>query len=112
MLRLRYQGATSIPVEAECIAPDALAGKSINEIAALSVQHGNASASLGEFFHIEGDAGDGNIVVEGDCRRVKRLGAHMTKGRLTIHGSAGMHTGAEMRGGVLHVYGQVDDWAG
>lgn len=112
MLRLRYQGTTSIPIEAECITPDTLAGKVIAEIAALTVQHGNTSVPVGEFFAIEGDAGDGNIVIEGDCGRVKRLGAGMTKGRLTIHGNAGMHTGAEMRGGLLHVYGRAGDWAG
>ena len=112
MLHLRYHGATSIPLEAECITPDTLAGKSAAEIARLAVQHGNTSVSLGEFFDIAGDASDGDIVVEGDCGRVKWLGARMTKGRLSIHGEAGMHTGAEMKGGVLHVYGQAGDWAG
>ncbi|HTU20615.1 MAG TPA: formylmethanofuran dehydrogenase subunit C [Gemmataceae bacterium] len=112
MLRLRYHGVTTIPIEAECITPDTLAGKSAAEIAALPVQHGNASVPLSEFFHIEGDPNDGDIVIEGDCGRVKWLGADMTRGRLTIHGNAGMHTGAEMKGGALHVYGQAGDWAG
>ncbi len=112
MLRLRYHGATPIPIEAECITPDNLIGKSIAEIAALPVQHGNASIPLGEFFHVEGDAGDSDIVVEGDCGRVKSLGAGMTTGRLTIHGDAGMHVGAAMIGGVLHVHGRAGDWVG
>jgi formylmethanofuran dehydrogenase subunit C len=112
MLRLRYHGATSSPIEAECISPDTLAGKSAAEIAALPVQHGNRSVPLGEFLAIEGDPSDGDIVVEGDCSKVKWLGAGMTRGRLTIHGDAGMHTGAEMKGGVLHVFGQAGDWAG
>jgi hypothetical protein len=38
--------------------PDTLAGKSLAEIAALPVQHGNAPAALREFLKIEGDAGD------------------------------------------------------
>jgi formylmethanofuran dehydrogenase subunit C len=112
MLRLRYYGSTSIPLEAECLTPDVLIGKSTAAIATLPVQHGNVSVALGEFFHIDGDAGDGNIVIEGDCGRVKWLGAGMTRGRLTIHGNAGMHMGAEMKGGVLHVHGQAGDWAG
>lgn len=112
MLRLRYHGSTSIPIEAECITPDRLLGKSVAEIAALPVHHGNLSVPLGEFFHVEGDAGDGDIVVEGDCDRVKWLGAGMSRGRLAIHGNAGMHLGAEMKGGVLQVYGQAGDWAG
>jgi formylmethanofuran dehydrogenase subunit C len=112
MLLLRYDDATSIPIEAECITPDHLAGKSAAEIAALPLQHGNREVALGELFRIEGDAGDGDIVIEGDCGRVKWLGARMTRGRLTIHGNAGMHVGAEMKGGVLEVYGQAGDWAG
>jgi formylmethanofuran dehydrogenase subunit C len=112
MLRLTYTGATTIPVEAECITPDQLAGKSAAEIAALPVQHGNAPAPLGEFFRVAGDAADQDIVLEGDCSRVKWVGAGMTAGRLTVEGNVGMHAGAEMRGGSLEVKGGAGDWLG
>jgi formylmethanofuran dehydrogenase subunit C len=112
MLRLRYTGTTTVPVEAECVTPDNLAGKSAAEVAALPVQHGNAAGALGDFFRVEGDAGDGEVEVEGDCSRVKWLGAGMTRGRLTVRGHAGMHTGAEMRGGEVHVHCNVGDWVG
>src|SRR5438270_599116 len=105
MLRLQYVGDTKIPVEAECLTPDELAGKSAGEIAALRVQHGNAALALGEFFRIEGDAADRDIVIEGDCSRVKWIGAGMTSGRIAIHGNAGMHLGSEMRGGEIVVHG-------
>ncbi|HEY7309244.1 MAG TPA: formylmethanofuran dehydrogenase subunit C [Gemmataceae bacterium] len=112
MLRLRYHGTTTIPIEAECVTPDNLADKTAAEIAALPVQHGNAQVPLGEFFRVEGDPGDGEVVIEGDCGRVKWLGAEMTRGRLTIHGNAGMHLGAEMKGGEIHVHGSAGDWVG
>jgi formylmethanofuran dehydrogenase subunit C len=112
MLRLTYQSTTTIPVEAECLTPDNLAGKSLAEIAALPVQHGNAQMPLGEFFAVEGDAGDREIVIEGDCSRVKWIGANMTGGRITIHGNAGMHLGAEMTGGEIQVHGDAGDWVG
>jgi formylmethanofuran dehydrogenase subunit C len=112
MLRLTYKGSTTIPVEAECLTPDQLAGKSVSEIAALKVQHGNREEALGEFFSVAGDAGDRDIVVEGDCTRVKWIGAGMAGGRLTIHGHAGMHLGAELRGGEINVHGNVGDWVG
>src|SRR5437660_5320930 len=101
MLRLKYLGNTSIPVEAEAITPDNFAGKSVAEIAALPVQHGNAQAPLGEFFTVEGNAEDREIVLEGDCSRVKLMGAAMTSGRITVHGDVGMHLGAEMTGGEI-----------
>ncbi len=112
MLRLRYRGTTTIPVEAECLTPDNLAGKSLQEIAALPVQFGNASAPLGDFFSVEGDSVDKEIVIEGDCGGVKRIGAGMASGRLAVRGNVGMHVGAEMTGGEIHVYGRAGDWAG
>ncbi len=112
MLLLRYRGSTTIPIEAECLTPDNVAGKSLAEVAALLVQHGNAEVALAEFFALSGDAGDGEIRIEGDCSRVKWIGAGMTRGRVTVHGNAGMHLGAEMAGGELVVYGNVGDWAG
>lgn len=112
MLTLRYRGTTTIPVEAEAITPDNLAGKTPAEIAALSVQHGNAPAPLGEFFTIEGDAADRQIVLEGDCSRVKWIGAGMTTGKITVHGNVGMHLGSEMKGGEIEVHGNASDWVG
>jgi formylmethanofuran dehydrogenase subunit C len=112
MLTLRYHGTTAIPVEAEIVTPDRLADKSPAEIAKLPVQHGNAVVPLGEFFTVTGDASDRDIVIEGDCSRVKHLGAGMRTGRVTVRGNVGMHVGAEMRGGEIHVHGHAGDWAG
>src|SRR5262245_34429364 len=112
MLTLRYRGTTTVPVEAECITPQNLASKSAAEIAALLVQHGNAPAPLGEFFTVEGSAEDGDILIEGDCARVKLIGAGMSGERITIRGNAGMHLGAEMTGGEIRVHGNAGDWVG
>jgi formylmethanofuran dehydrogenase subunit C len=107
-LRLREQPA--LPLEADVLCPDRLAGASREEIEALPVRHGNERTRLGEFFAVSG-AGD-DIRLEGDLSRVKFVGAGMTAGRLTVAGDLGMHAGAAMRGGELHVEGDADDWAG
>jgi formylmethanofuran dehydrogenase subunit C len=112
MLVLQYQSTTTIPVEAECLTPDQLLGKSAAEIAALPVQHGNAEAPLSEFFTVSGDASDGEIVIEGDCSRVKLIGTNMTRGRIQVRGNVGMHLGAEMKGGEIQVFGNAGDWVG
>jgi formylmethanofuran dehydrogenase subunit C len=78
----------------------------------LPLQHGNAQVPLAEFFTVEGDAGDGHIRIEGDCSRVKLVGAGMTTGRITIHGNIGMHLGAEMSGGEIQLHGHAGDWVG
>lgn len=112
MLTLTYRSTTTIPVEAESIRPDALAGKFLAEIAKLPVQHGNAQVPLGEFFAVSGEAVDGEVLLEGDCRRLKWVGAGMASGRLTIRGPIGMHLGAEMTGGEITVFGDAADWVG
>jgi formylmethanofuran dehydrogenase subunit C len=112
MLKLRYKGTSLIPVEAECLTPDALAGKSVTEIAKLPLQHGNARVPLAELFDVSGPADDGELAIEGDCSRVKWIGARMTRGRLTVDGDAGMHLGAEMAGGEIHLRGNAAEWLG
>src|SRR5690242_1638744 len=109
-LRCTYTGA--VPIEAECVAPDRLAGLSAAQVAAQPVQHGNAAAVLRDFFTVTGDPSDGEVLIEGDCRRVKWLGAKMAGGRLTIRGDAGMHLGSGMIGGAIEVFGNADDWLG
>ena len=112
MLRLTCFSTTTIPIEAGCITPNGLAGKTAAEITALPVQHGNAAAPLGEFFRVEGDAADQNIVLDGDCSRVKWIGAGMASGKITIASNVGMHLGAEMRGGSIDLTGNAGDWVG
>ena len=110
-LTLSLREQPTVPLEAEGLSPDRLAGLRRAEVEALSVWHGNRRAQLADFFTVSG-SGDQELRIEGDLRRVKFLGAGMTAGRLTVTGDAGMHTGAEMRGGELVVEGDVGDFAG
>jgi formylmethanofuran dehydrogenase subunit C len=111
MLQLRCNYTGSIPVEAPCVAPDRLAGMSTAAIARLPVQHGNATAVLGDFFAITGNAANADVVIEGDCNRIKWLGTKMAGGQLTIRGNAGTHLGSAMTSGAIEVHGNADDWA-
>jgi len=117
---LRLREPTTIPIEADSICPDHFAGYSRAEIEALPAYYGRRKVTLGDLFTVEGEHSD-NIIVEGDrsaersrqslCH-VKRIGQGMSRGRITIHGDAGMHLGAEMCGGEILVNGDVDGWAG
>jgi formylmethanofuran dehydrogenase subunit C len=110
-LTLSLREQPTVPLEAEGLSPDRLAGLRHAEVEALPVWHGNRRAQLADFFTVSGD-GDEEVRVEGNLRSVKFIGAGMTAGRLTVTGDAGMHTGAEMRGGELVVEGDVGDFAG
>src|SRR5262249_19985410 len=112
MIALRLKRAPSVPLEAEVITPDAIAGLPLSRIAELPVVQGNARAPLGDFFAVDGDAGDAVIRIEGDCSRVKYIGKGMRRGKSDVQGDVGMHVGAEMRGGEIAVRGNAGDWAG
>jgi formylmethanofuran dehydrogenase subunit C len=105
-LTLTLREQPDVPLEAEVLTPDQLAG----DIAALPLWHGKERTRVGEFFEVSGSGDD--VRLEGDLSRVRYVGAGMTAGRLTVAGSVGAHAGADMRGGELHVEGDAGDHAG
>ncbi len=110
-LTLTLHTTPEVPLEAEAIRPDGLAGLGESEVSNLIVHHGNQKVPLGEFFHTAGK-GDGEVRLEGDLSRVKLVGAGMAEGRLVIDGSVGQHVGAGMSGGEILVNGDAGDWVG
>ncbi len=116
ILKLRYFGETSMPIEAENITPNLVAGKQLSEIERLIVYTGNKQHNLSEFFEIIGDvANDVNdqmILIEGETRILKYIGSSMSSGKIIVEGDAGMHLGSKMTGGEIQVKGSVEDWAG
>jgi formylmethanofuran dehydrogenase subunit C len=111
-MKLSLHIQPSVPLEADVISPDQLAGKTEAEVAALPVYHGKEQVPLGDFFTVAGQVSDGTVTVEGDLSRVKLLGHDMSGGRLTIHGGVGAHLGANMSGGEIVVEGDAGDWVG
>lgn len=112
MLTITPKISHSVPIEAECIRPDTLAGMALDAIQGLEVWYGKEKIGLGELFSLKGSAEDGLILLEGDFSRVKYAGAGMTAGILQVDGSLGMHAGSGMRGGLIRINGSADDWLG
>ncbi len=73
---------------------------------------GNSSAEVGELFDVEGDASDGNLLMEGDLRAVRSIGAGGSSGRIAVRGDVGPRAGLGMSGGEVTVEGSVGPWAG
>lgn len=103
-------------LEADNIKPDAFAGKSAAEVAALHVFMGNEQATLGEYFDVTGAAGetaaDTTIEINGDVSKVKYIGMKMTDGEVIVNSDTDMYTGAWMQGGKITVNGSVEAFAG
>ena len=115
-LRLTPKKMPGIPVEAETISPNAIAGKTLKDVRALTVYVGNTERTLGDFFKVSGKAAEKAseqlIVVDGEVPDVKHIGSGMTAGQVLVEGCVGMHAGAQMEGGELVVTGSASDWAG
>lgn len=108
---LKPRITTKVPIEADCISPDAMSEMSIKEVKDMSVFYGNKRKKLADFFDVE-EGEDENILIDGDVATVKYIGTRMKSGRIVIKGNAGMHLGSEMEGGEITVRGNVGDWVG
>jgi formylmethanofuran dehydrogenase subunit C len=111
MIVLTLKEEPNVPLEAEVISPDVMAGLDQTAIRALPVFLGKRQCRLDDFFEVEGEAGD-ELEIRGDARKVKWIGRAMTRGRVVIQGNAGMHLGAYMKGGTIEVSGNASDWVG
>jgi formylmethanofuran dehydrogenase subunit C len=107
---------SSIPIEAETIRPDSLAGKTLEQILSLTLFRGNRQIKVKDVFDVKGSKADNpadiRIVIQGEIPTVKRVGEGMTAGEIVIKGSVGMHLGNSMKGGKITVEGNAGDWAG
>jgi formylmethanofuran dehydrogenase subunit C len=111
MLTLTLKEPPSVPLEAEAVSPDVLAGLGHDAVRALPVLLGKRRLRLDDLFEVEGEGGD-EVELRGDLGRVKWIGRGMTRGRVTVVGNAGMHLGAYMKGGTIEVRGSAADWVG
>jgi formylmethanofuran dehydrogenase subunit C len=111
MITLTLKEQRVVPLEAECLSPDVLAGLGHDELRALPVFLGKRRCRLDDFVDVEGAGGE-ELEVRGDASKVKWIGRGMTRGRITIVGNAGMHLGAHMKGGAIEVRGNASDWVG
>ncbi len=111
--RLNFQMHTvpPVPLEAESMSPNRLAGLGKAEICALPVYLGNQKAAIGDFFNVTGQSGL-QLRIQGDLGRVKHIGAGMSDGTILIDGNSGAHLGAGMSGGEIVVEGDAGDWVG
>src|SRR5262245_21146924 len=100
-----------VPLEAEVLSPDRMVGLRPEAIRALPVFLGKRQCRLDDFFKVDGGDSD-HLEIHGDAVKVKWIGRGMTRGKIIIHGNAGMHLGAYMKGGVIEVKGNASDWVG
>lgn len=111
MIILTLKESFTVPLEAECLSPDIVAGLGLDAIRALSVFHGKRQRRVDDYFDVAGEPSD-HLEIRGDGAKIKWIGKGMTRGRIDVAGNAGMHLGSGMKGGAIHVSGNASDWIG
>ncbi|MEZ6065555.1 MAG: formylmethanofuran dehydrogenase subunit C [Planctomycetaceae bacterium] len=112
-LTIQLHTPSSIPLEVDSVLLGQVREQSADEVARTLIYRGNKQVPLAEFFSVTGSASDDQTIVwQGDCAKVKHIGAKLTSGTIRVEGNAGMHLGAEMTGGEIICTGNTADWVG
>jgi formylmethanofuran dehydrogenase subunit C len=112
-LTITLKTTSAIPLEVEAVQLETVRAQPPDDVKRTPIQRGNEQVPLGECFDVKGSAAEDEALVwEGDCSKVKSIGAHWKRGTICVLGNAGMHLGAEMTGGEILVEGNADDWVG
>lgn len=101
--------APRFAVDCAGLAPGALAGKTLREIAALPLPGGESGLRVGDLFRISGKADGETLTLLETTPQLVAVGGGMSGGTLRVEGSLGEHVGRRMRGGTLFVAGNVGD---
>jgi formylmethanofuran dehydrogenase subunit C len=114
MVILTLKEQPSVPLEAEALSPDVVAGLADSAIRALPVHLGKRQCRVDDLFQVEcpENSASDELEIRGDAAKVKWIGRAMTRGRIRVVGNAGMHLGAYMKGGAIEVTGNASDWVG
>ena len=114
---LKLKSKPKVPVFAEQLTTENLAGKKAEEICEIPLFEGAVKTRLGELFEVEApevspNPQDLEVQILGDLSRFRYVGRGMKAGNMVIEGGGGFYLGEEMAGGSITVKGDVLGWTG
>ena len=104
----------SIPaqrIDCSPLTPDALADKSLAEIAAIELVTGNRTERVDALFDISGESRS-DIKIANSCNRLDFIGHSMTTGQISVDGNVGAYLGLFLDGGQIEVTGDTGIYTG
>lgn len=98
-------------VDMSALIPVNLANKSLDEIAAITLQSGKRQLAAGGLFTITGDDAQ-NIIINNSIDKLDYIGKELEAGSITVNGNAGAYLGMGMKtGGQIIVNGDIGLYA-
>jgi formylmethanofuran dehydrogenase subunit C len=107
MTRLVLKAEPPVRLAVDGLIPERLAGLPAAAIERLPLALGNRRQCVADWFRVE-PTDDAAIEIEGDCRRLDKIGGGMAAGSLTIRGDVGAYLGIGLSGGTIDVAGNAD----
>lgn len=108
-LILTLRNASPQRIDASPLLPEALAGQSLETVAAILLWVGNREVPVGDLFTLEGETeGLDALIFRGETGCLDRVGLGLRNGSITVEGNAGSFLGMQMRGGSIRVTGSID----
>ena len=100
------------PLDLSALTPDTLlaAGNS-RDIAGIELLLGSIKVNVGDLFSIKGENPE-DIELRRTTEQVTRVGARMSRGRITVKVHGGSYLGYGMKGGTIKVAGNCGSWLG
>ncbi len=97
------------------LTPAELAGRSLEEVAAVELGVGNRRVRVGDLFEVSGDPvpsdGIAELVIRNSCERLDCIGRGMAEGTVVVEGDAGAYAGLAMAGGEFRIKGSAGPFA-
>lgn len=105
----------ALPVVADELSPDKLAGKSVEQIRATKIWEGNRQSAIEDIFKVTekpNGSEETTIRVVGNASKIRKIGFETSSGSVIVEGNAGMYVGEDMTGGSILVTGNAGSWLG
>lgn len=104
------RGTPDQRLDLSALIPQALAGKTMAEIARIELHTTRQRVTAGDVFRLRmGDSR--HIRIEGGSDRLDQIGQGMTDGEIVVEGDVGIQAGRLMAGGRLTIRGSAGPWA-
>ncbi len=100
------------PLDLSALTPDTLlAAGTSREIARIELLLGSTKVNVGDLFSIKGENPE-DIELRRTTERITRVGARMSRGRITVKAHGGSYLGYGMKGGTIKVADNCGSWLG
>jgi formylmethanofuran dehydrogenase subunit C len=109
-LTFTLKAAPAHRVDCSPLTPDQLAGKSLAEIAAITLQSGKQTLRVDSLFNISGEDAS-KIEFKNSHSKLDFIGKAMASGSITIHGDVGSYLAFQMKNGEITLHGNATDFA-